>query len=143
MLPNSNTCYIQFPQDVASLIENGIRIKYTVTKGAQGNIKANILSLFYEDQESSSDDSNEDSIINEDIRILQPYAADNGLDPESINDAYKNYKRTIGTFNTLVTERDYENYIYSLTGEGNRSLISNIVVADRTDDINYSDHIQV
>lgn len=143
VLPNSNTCYIQFPQDVASLIENGIRIKYTVTKGAQGNIKANILSLFYEDQESSSDDSNEDSIINEDIRILQPYAADNGLDPESIDDAYRNYKRTIGTFNTLVTERDYENYIYSLNGEGNRSLISNIVVADRTDDINYSDHIQV
>ena len=144
VLPNSNTCYIQFPQDVASLIENGIRIKYTITKGAQGNIKANILSLFYEDQESSSDDSTDgDSVINEDIKILQLYPADNGEDPESIDEAYRNYKRTIGTFNTLVTERDYENFVYNLMGTGNKSLISNVVVSDRTDDINYSDYVQV
>ena len=29
-----------------------------------------------------------------------------------LNEAYSNYKKTIGTFNTLVTKKDYENFIY-------------------------------
>ena len=136
VLPNSNTCYIEFPQDIASLIENGIYLKYTVSKGEQGNIKANILNLFYEDQEVS------DVVINDSIRIYQPFATSDGEDPETLDNAYRNYKKTIGTFNTLVTERDYENFIYNLESSG-KPLISNVNVSDRTDDINYSNYVQV
>ena len=67
--------------------------------------------------------------------LSNDYATLNGRNPETINEAYKNYKKTIGTFNTLVTKRDYENYLNSL------DKISNCFVCDRTDDIQYSYHI--
>jgi hypothetical protein len=42
-------------------------------------------------------------------------AAINGTDPEDLDSAYRNYKKTIGTFETLVTARDYQNAIYNFT----------------------------
>ena len=36
--------YIQFPDDISYLIEDGLRIKYIRTSGAYGNIAANVLS---------------------------------------------------------------------------------------------------
>lgn len=66
----------------------------------------------------------------------------NGTDKESLDDAYTNYKKTIGTFDTLISCRDYMNKIYLLT-EGDISgsasttpLVSNIIVSDIRDDIN-------
>ena len=66
----------------------------------------------------------------------------NGADKESLDDAYTNYKKTIGTFDTLITCRDYMNKIYLLT-EGDISgsasttpLVSNIIASDIRDDIN-------
>ena len=143
VLPNSSTCYIEFPQDIASLMSQGIYLKYTVTQGEAGNIKFNTLTQFFEDQVIDTGDEETGSVvINDFIRIYQNQSATNGADPETIDSAYKNFKRTIGTFDTLVTERDYENFIYKLEGE-NKPLVSNINVSDRTNDINYSDFVQV
>ena len=58
------------------------------------------------------------------------------MNPESLAQAYKNYQKTVGTFNTLVTLRDYENAIY------NEGDVSNCVVSDRTCDLHNSYKIQ-
>lgn len=134
--PDSNLCYIQFPQDIADLMESGLRIKYIISSGTNGNIKANILGFFSNDL--TSDDG---EVINDQIKINQPSGATDGSDPETISEAYNNFKRTIGTFTTLVSKRDYENYIFNKKDQ-NRYIASNIVVSDRTDDLNYSNVIK-
>lgn len=134
VLPNTNTCYIQFPSDIVNLIKEGLNIKYTISNGLNGNIKSNTLTNFY------SDESNDTLITNNVVRIIQPTAATNGVNPETLDDAYRNYKKTIGTFNTLVSRRDYENYLYNAQ-VSNKNVCSNLIVSDRTNDINESDRI--
>nr|DAD82646.1 MAG TPA: Baseplate wedge protein [Siphoviridae sp. ctrpg19] len=46
-MPNTETCYIQFPQDIGNLIGNGLIIKYIVTDGESGNVDANKINTFY------------------------------------------------------------------------------------------------
>jgi hypothetical protein len=36
--------YIQFPEDIKALMEDGLRIKYIRTNGLSGNISAKVLS---------------------------------------------------------------------------------------------------
>lgn len=119
-------------------------IKYTISSGQQGNIKSNTITSLYTDITTIPLDTNitsESSVINDKISILQSEPVTNGADPEDLDSAYYNYKKTIGTFNTLVTKKDYENAIYKLT-ESNQPIISNCIVSDRTNDINYSNYIQ-
>lgn len=134
--------YIQFPDDISYLIEDGLRIKYIRTSGAYGNIAANVLSKmekpvswsFYEN--NSSGNSSADWLNEENYRISNSSGTGNGRNLESIDDAYESYKKTIGTFDTLVTCRDYINYIYRLTSDGTTPLVSNINVTDINSDIN-------
>jgi hypothetical protein len=35
--------YVQFPEDISTIIEDGLRIKYIRTSGADGNISMNTL----------------------------------------------------------------------------------------------------
>ena len=139
ILPNSNTCYIQFPQDIANLLDGGLYIKYTISNGLNGNIKSNVLNTFYSDQTTGEGETTK--VVNDYIRIIQNIPATDGADPETLSDAYTNFKRTVGTFNTLVTKKDYENFIYNYKNS-NASLCSNIVVTDRTNDLNYTNYIQ-
>lgn len=143
VLPNSNTCYIQFPEDVATLLRDtpNLNIKYIVSNGQQGNIKANTLSLFL-NNESSGLINGEVTDVSEQVKIIQTTNSSGGQNPEDIDSAYRNYKKTIGTFNTLITRRDYENFIYNAT-INNQNIVSNCVVADRTNDINCSTKVQV
>ena len=39
----TNSCYIEFPENIDELIGNGIYIKYIVTDGVNGNVAANII----------------------------------------------------------------------------------------------------
>lgn len=146
IVPNSNTCYIQFPQDIANLINNGICIRYITSRGTNGNISLYTLTKFASqpDIKLLTNETGEDTDINtilEKLQMSNVTAAINGADPESIESAYNGYKRVRGTFNTLVTKRDYENSIYNLTDIYGKNIISNIAVSDRTDDINYSDNV--
>ena len=138
VLPNSNTCYIQFPQDISTQIGNGINIKYIVSDGEDGNIKANTIQAFINDITFQPTTQSETITINDYIRVYQTEPIINGVNPETIDQAYTNYKKTIGVFNTLVTKRDYQDYIY----EYGNDECSNIIVADRTNDINTSVHLQ-
>lgn len=136
---DSNVCYIEFPDDIESLIGEGLHINYILTSGAQGNIPAGKLRQFYVDTkfnkipravDSSKAEVVDATIENITIKNLLPIL--NGQDPESIEDAYKNYKRVRDTFETLVSLKDYTDYL--VTSES----ASNGFVCDRTNDIQRS-----
>ena len=131
----SGECYVEFPQDIATLIGEGLSIYYVLSTGSEGNVPIGFLDSFYDSTvvgERSIADTTGSTSINlssENVTITNTGLTFTGKDPETIDEAYKNYKKTVGTFDTLVTLRDYNNAIYN-TGE-----VSNCVVTDRTNDI--------
>lgn len=129
--------YIQFPDDIGNLIEDGLEIYYIRTSGAQGNVSAKTLTVF----EKPNLDEWADYADNDSFIVTNYSAATNGKNPETINQAYSAFKKTIGTFDTLVTCRDYMNKIYSLVSSQNVPLVSNIMVSDIRDDINRAQTI--
>ena len=134
--PNSNICYIQFPQDIGNLIGDGLNIQYVISSGVKGNVSAKEINTCTVDIIATKQGGDSAEInLNDYINILNPDASTNGADPESLDEAYKNYKKIVGTFNTLVTCRDYENYIYNMKN-GTEDAVSNVVVSDRTNDLN-------
>lgn len=134
--------YIQFPEDISTIIEDGLRIKYIRTSGRNGNISVNTLTkltapaswanLNPENKAAYHDTAN--------FTVSNIRAASNGADKEGINSAYNNFKKTIGTFDTLVTCRDYMNKIYQLVSniDNTTPLVSNVIVSDIKSDINRS-----
>ena len=125
--------YIQFPDDINQLIKNGLNIYYTRTSGVNGNISARTLSSIINFDQIIPEGS---TITESDFTITNEEAATNGTNIETITQAYESFKKTIGTFDTLVTCRDYMNKIYQLTDTTGISLVSNIIVSDIRDDIN-------
>lgn len=124
-------CYLEFPQDIANVIGSGLNIYYITSHGVHGNVSANNLTRFYSDFTVQKDNATVN--LTDNFFINNPSASTNGEDVESIEDAYRNYRKTIGTFDTLVTCRDYQNALYSL-----QNILSNVVVSDRSNDINHS-----
>lgn len=131
VLPNSNTCYLEFPENAVEMFNNGINITYIKTNALNGNIPYNFIEKFETDVTVSSNyDSGTSMVLNaENVKLLNVVAGTGGLDKESLNDAYKGYKRTVGTYNTLVTLRDYINACL------NSGKVSNGFVTSRRDDI--------
>lgn len=138
VLPNSDTCYIEFPSDVANLIANTFKVNYIVSSGVDGNTKANTILYFLNDTTINIDS---ELLLKDIIKIDQTKSGDGGKDIETLDDAYVNYKRSIGTFNTLVTTQDYTSFIYNMESTVDPYLVSNVIVSDRTNDLNYSNHI--
>jgi hypothetical protein len=125
--------YIQFPEDIASLIGGGLIIKYIQTSGLNGNVSAAQLNT------PSSSLSIEDATISTDnITVSNLSAITNGKDPETLSEMYNSFKKTVGTFETLVTCKDYSNAIYNLKTSEGENLVSNVVVTDRRNDYNKS-----
>ena len=123
-----NLVYVEFPEDIHTLIGNGLVVKYILTNGSNGNIIARTLDRFYQD--TTIDVNGEPTTLNSDIvQVTNPSATTNGYDPEDTETAYKHYRSTAGTFNTLVTLRDYANAIK------NSTLVSNVKVCDRLNDV--------
>lgn len=124
---DNSTCYLEFPENAEELFRNGIYITYIRTLGADGNISARAIEQFYGAVIPEEDSSV--TLTSELVNITNINAGLGGEDPETINDAYYNYKHVVGTFDTLITLRDYLNYILS------SELVSNGFVCDRTNDI--------
>ena len=141
VLPNSDTCYLEFPQDIVNLISGGLKIRYITTSGSAGNVSSNTLTTFYSSDinvEVKKDDGSTETInVTDQISINNPYAAVDGTDYEDLDSAYNNYKDIVGTFNTLVTCKDYETAVNDVM-DGRNYAASNCVVSDRTNDINNS-----
>ncbi len=133
--------YIQFPEDIKTLLEDGLKIRYIRTNGLNGNIAAKVLSKLEKPAIwATATDDRIKGLAADNFIITNSSATNNGRDPESLNAAYNSYKKTIGTFDTLVTCRDYMNKIYQMIESSTNPtpLVSNIIVADIRDDINRS-----
>lgn len=139
---DGSMCYIEFPSDIDTLIGNGITINYLRTQGLEGNVGKNRITQFYTDVTATR---YIDSLYTQDVTlttyesyeqgnvyITNTTAATNGKNPETIDEAYRNYQKIKTTFETLVSLRDYENFLY--TNEN----VSNCFVCDRTNDIQSS-----
>ena len=122
--------YLEFPDDYSSLFEDGLFIYYTRTNGAAGNISPKTLTKI--ELPSTGVWSN---ISAESFSVENSFAATSGSDIETIRQAYNNFKKTVGTFDTLVTCRDYMNKIYSYFIDG-KPIVSNILVTDIRSDLN-------
>ena len=144
-----NCPYIQFPDDIYSTIENGLVIEYITTDGYAGNVAANTIDSYFNELTVGikSIDLSVETIsvpLNTDnVKVFNTYATTEttedldinvGSDPETIEEARISYKKIVGTFDTLVTLRDYMSAIYMM----NPAVASNVVVTDRTNDIQCS-----
>jgi hypothetical protein len=145
-----NLPYIEFPTDISSIIGDGLFINYIRTKGSSGNVKTGFLTKLSTPSQILVDnnpsitiypDSNANQSETSVLRISNLSDSTNGEDPESIDDIYNSFKRTVGTFDTLVTSRDYANAIYNSLTDDSVRVVSNVQVADRRTDINYSNQI--
>ena len=142
--------YVEFPSDIANIIGDGLLIRYVISSGYYGNAGVGsinrLLSPTKRTVTMTTGSPVEVSLTDEDsanLLIKNNSAAVNGSDPEDIDSAYNNFKKTVGTFQTLVTCRDFANYIYSHVTDpatGN-PLVSNIQTADRRTDINNSRNV--
>lgn len=125
--------FVEFPSDIANIIGEGLQISYITTSGANGNVSASLLNVIESPSvitDMTGTERNKDSFT-----LYNPSAFSNGADKESINEMYRSYKQTVGTFDTLVTCRDYANAIY------NSELVSNVVVTDRRTDYNRAANV--
>ena len=124
--------YIEFPTDYTALINDGLFIYYARTSGAQGNVSPRTLT-----QLETPNAQDWDKVSTESFSVENIFAANTGANIETIQQAYTNFKKTIGTFETLVTCRDYMNKIYTMTDdETGRPLVSNALVTDIRTDLN-------
>lgn len=124
--------YLEFPEDYSELFKDGVFIYYTRTSGVNGNISAGTLTQI---ELPKSDDW--DKVSAESFSVTNTFSTTTGSNAETITQAYNSFKKTVGTFNTLVTCRDYMNKIYSMTDDSNnKPLVSNILVADIRTDLN-------
>ena len=132
---NSNTCFLEFPDNYAELFGSGIEITYLLIDPTGGEVKAGELVQFMAPITINDDKGNSIAVLNRDNVKLVNYLASTGRkNIETINEAYTNYKRTVGTFKTLITLRDYANYIRN----NDLNICSNAFVCDRTNDIQTS-----
>lgn len=141
VLPNTDTCYIEFPDDIVNLIGSGLNIKYITSSGISGNIKAQAITKLLNDTALTKySEGNTEEVQAEDLIISNQASTANGKDPETIDEARKAYKRVLGTFDTLITCRDYSNKIYDLETSGGYA-VSNIQVSDRTNDLVHTTNV--
>ena len=150
----NNSVYVQFPDDIGTLIEDGIYIKYILSSGEEGNVGTNELDSFLNEIElpimrigssgkeeqipaaTASDGSSVDcKLVSSNFTLTNTASAQNGADPLDIEQMREEYNRIVGVFDTLVTVRDYENFIYNYTYLDGSHAISNIRVSDRSNDL--------
>ncbi len=142
----NNACYIQFPNDIGSLIGSGLYIKYIKSDGINGNITVKAITQFFDDIAIKNLEG--DVLVAKDnssvkINDLFTYTtnllgATNGKDPMTIDEMNLGYDKVKNVFNTLVTLLDYKNYLYNYQDANSRNIVSNIQVSDRSNDLYQS-----
>lgn len=135
--------YLQFPSWISQIIGSGLEIRYIVTQGESGNISAKSLTTVTRISKPETQ-TNQDITEIDDARIsvINYSATTNGADPETISESYSGFKKIVGTFDTLITCRDYASKIYYMIDPMNQdNLVSNAIVSDRRSDLNYSTRV--
>lgn len=129
--------YLEFPADYSTLFRDGIFIYYARTSGANGNISANTLTNIELPTVKVLGCGDWEKVSAENFSVDNAFAATSGSNIETIEQAYTNFKKTIGTFDTLVTCRDYMNKVYSMLDPYyGTPYVSNILVTDIRNDLN-------
>ena len=132
---NTNTCFLEFPDNYAELFGSGIEITYLLIDPTASDVPAGDLNQFMTPVSIRNSKGDVVATLSSDNVKLTNYLASSGhQNIESINEAYVNYKKTVGTFKTLITLRDYANYIRNK----DLNICSNAFVCDRTNDIQTS-----
>lgn len=135
----NSSVYIQFPDDIGNLINNGLYIKYILSNGEEGNIGKNDISqIINEEGFSNNAETNPTTISVSDFVVTNTKSSQNGRDPLDIDEMRKEFNKIVGVFNTLVTLRDYENYLYEYEDNNGDHVVSNIRVSDRFNDLTAS-----
>lgn len=133
--------YIEFPDDIANIIGNGLEINYISTSGTIGNVSANTLVKVKSPSSFTIPQLELDVSLEDDFTISNQSSILNSKDPETIDEMYKSFKRIVGTFDTLVTRRDYENAVRGMQDDYTNNLVSNAVVTDIKTDYNNAINI--
>lgn len=139
----NNACYIQFPNDIGSLIGSGLYIKYIKSDGVNGNVTVKAITQFLNDIAINNEAG--DILVaadNSSVKINDLFTyttnllgATNGKDPMTIDEMNLGYDKVKNVFNTLVTLLDYKNYLYNYKDSDSRNIVSNIQVSDRSNDL--------
>ena len=126
---SSDTCFLEFPDNYSELFGSGIEITYLTIPSETSDIPAQALNQFV----APIPVGGESNVVldSSNVKISNFTSAYGHKDIEGLDDAYVNYKRTVGTFKTLVTLRDYLNFIRNQELD----ICSNAFVCDRTNDI--------
>lgn len=137
--------YIQFPKDIAYLVGDGLSISYVISNGTLGKVTSgklttiNTSKIVYTLSDGTSNSYTD--TLDDDKYLINNSSSSEAKDPETIDEAYNNFKTTIGTFDTLVSCRDYSNYLRSYIDDLNTRLVSNVQVTDVRTDPSYSKEI--
>ena len=135
----TNNVYIQFPDDIGNLIGDGLYIKYILSDGEEGNVGKNDLTQIINEVGFTNENSTDEiTLLPSDFVVTNRKSSQNGVNPLDIDEMRREFNRTIGVFETLVTLRDYENYIYEYEDNNGDHLVSNIRVSDRYNDLTSS-----
>ena len=136
---NKELPYIEFPSDIADLIEDGLEIDYIVSNGERGKVANGDLKTFSKlSIVSDSDSAFSANELSESEYILSNSDSTQAYDPETLTEAYNNSKKVSGTFNTLVSCRDYSNYLNRYMDDSSKAVVSNVVATDLRTDPEYS-----
>ena len=128
--------YIEFPSDIANIIESGLTVRYIVSSGINGNVTAGALNKIISPSEFLMVDGVE--VSTDYLTLGNPSSILNGKNPETIDEMYQSFKKVVGTFDTLVTCKDFQNAIYMMTDDNNVKVVSNDIVTDIKTDYNKS-----
>lgn len=125
--------YIQFPSDIAELIGDGLTVDYIVSQGVLGKVLNNKVTKF--DKTSiESQGVHISATLSEDNYILSNSASIGAEDPETIDEVVSGFNKVVGTFDTLVSAKDYSNFLNRFLDENNNKVVSQVSVCDvRTD----------
>lgn len=132
--------YIEFPSDIANLIESGLTVRYIVSSGSYGNIQANKLCKITAPANLLDKSTGQEIKIPTDyITLSNTSSILNGKNPETIDEMYQSFKKMVHTFNTLVTCKDFQDAIYKME-DANTSVnfVGNDIVTDIKTDYNKS-----
>lgn len=146
--PVTNLVYIQFPEDIGVLIGDGLYIRYILSSGTDGNIGRGDITKFLNTTSFTIYDASSGAELGTtaeaDFVITNTQSTQNGADPLDIDQMREEFNRVVGTFETLVTLRDYENFIYNAIDESTgHHEVSNIRVSDRTNDLTKSVEVKI
>ena len=133
--------YIEFPSDIADLIGDGLEIYYIVSDGENGSITNGVLTAFntYSFVNSIGNEIAVSDGMDETSYSITNANSIGGRNPETIDEAYNNFKRTVGTFNTLVSCKDYSNAICTYQDTlTDYYVVSNVQATDIRTDPNRS-----